>query len=435
MSVVGPVRGPAVTTAFVSEIGDEGIALLARRTQLIPVMIIAGNVCFMLFDPWLNAPVLGRLAVLKLIVLAAQLAGRWLLRAARTPAQMVQGGLACFAVGAFGGAVSGGITSDPFTTPLLCVAGALITAAVVPWGAGPQSIAAAVAVCAGAATIVLVPGAPAAGYPVIALSFIAAISIYVASELARQRAAEAAARVELQRHQADLAHVLRVGAMGEMVAQLAHELTQPLGAIANYAAGCRHRLRASTRADGDLVEAVDHIAAEALRAGEIIRRIRGFVRNAPPNRSATDVNALVRDVVSLIGPEARANQITLQSSLQDGLSAINVDAVQIEQVLINLVRNGLESLRQRSHGERVLAISTRDAGADVEIAVSDSGIGLGSVEPEALFEPFYTTKSDGLGMGLAISRAIIQAHGGRIWVVSSLQGGAAFHFALPRPVA
>lgn len=425
--------GTVIATAVIHEVGADGNELLARRTRMIPIMIIAGTVCFVIFDPWLNAPVLSKLVVLKLAVIAAQLAGLGMLRAAATPPRMVQIGLICFAIGAVGGAVSGIITHDPFTTPLLCMAGALITAAVVPWGARPQSFAAAFAVAAAAATIVLVTGWPAAGYPVIALSFIAAISVYVAFELARQRTAEAAARVELQRHQAELAHVLRVGAMGEMAAQLAHELTQPLGAIANYAAGCRNRLQATPGAGADLVDAVDRIASEALRAGEIIRRIRGFVRNAPPNRTATDVNMLVRDVVSLISAEARASNVTIELALQEDLRAIAVDAVQIEQVLINVVRNGLESLRHSPEGNRVLGIATSHVPPRaVEIAVYDSGGGLGDADPDAVFEPFYTTKENGLGMGLAISRAIIEAHGGRLWVVPSLTRGVTFHFSLPR---
>jgi signal transduction histidine kinase len=411
---------------------DEATAeSLVVRTRVLLRIIIIGNLLFAVADPWLHADVFPQLSAIKLVTIGVQLAGLRLLSGTPGSRRTVAVGLLCFAAGAGAGTVAGVITRDPFTTPLLCIAGALTAAAVIPWGPGIQLVVAAIAVLAAFIVISLVATLPSLGYPLVGLLLIAAISVYIAYEFARQRAAEATAKVALQRRQAELAHVLRVGALGEMAAQLAHELTQPLGAIANYAAGCRRRLQATIGETDPVIEVVDRIASEALRAGEIIRRLRGFVRKAEPRREAVDVNALVDEVVRLVAGEARESNVPIEVSLHPGLPEVHADGVQIEQVVMNLVRNALEAMHDNAADTSGLAIETRLAdGAGIEVAVCDSGPGLRG-DPAEIFEPFQTTKPDGLGMGLAISRSIIEAHGGRLWVTTNSTRGVTFSFTLP----
>jgi PAS domain S-box-containing protein len=240
-------------------------------------------------------------------------------------------------------------------------------------------------------------------------------------------------RVEEQarEHQAELAHVLRLGTMGEMAAGLAHEINQPLGAIANYAQGCVHRLRAGSTDVAALLPIVEEIALEALRAGQIIRRLRELVRKETPQQEIVDLNALVRKSFQIIEPEARQHGIDVQLTLQHDLPLVTCDAIQIEQVLLNLLLNGIEAMQAPGNGERTLSISTAAAGADaIEVAIRDSGIGV--PEPPAdVFAPFFSTKRQGLGMGLSISRSIIEAHGGRLTAARNPDEGSTFRFVLP----
>ncbi len=404
--------------------------LLLRRTRMIPWIIIAGNVVFAAVDPWLYRDHLAPLGVTKLAVVAVQIAGLACLRGAPSRRATMAVGLVCVAAAAAGGVRAAVLTADPFTTPLLCLAGALTTAAVVPWGGLAQAGAALIAAAAAMGTVAQTFGVARAGYPHLAIAFVAVLSVYIARELGRQRAAERRATLELRRHQAELAHVLRVGTMGEMAAQLAHELTQPLGAIANFAAGARRRLLAQG-ADPELIAVVDHVSTEALRAGDIIRRLRALIRKDGPQRSAVAINALVREVAELIRGEAHEHAVRLVLRLDPELPHVAADAVQIEQVLLNLVRNALEAMHDAGGAAPVLTIETRrGSDAAVEVAVHDSGPGIDAAEAERIFEPFHTTKPSGLGMGLAISRSIIEAHGGRLWLSPSGARGATFRFTL-----
>jgi PAS domain S-box-containing protein len=238
--------------------------------------------------------------------------------------------------------------------------------------------------------------------------------------------AEQAAR----QHQADLAHVLRLSTMGEMASGLAHEINQPLGAIANYAQGCVRRLRAGAVDAGDLLPIIEEIGGEALRAGEIIRRLRDLVRKDTNRHLPADVNHLVRESARLIEPEARSRGVTLRLDLAPTLPAVSCNDIQIEQVLLNLLLNGVDAVEAGDNGHRTLAVHTALAGDTVQVAVSDSGVGL--PEPPAdVFAPFYSTKASGLGMGLSISRSIIEAHGGRLWGVRNPERGSTFRFTLP----
>ena len=238
--------------------------------------------------------------------------------------------------------------------------------------------------------------------------------------------AEATAR----QHQADLAHVLRLSTMGEMASGLAHEINQPLGAIANYATGCVRRLRTGTVDGAGVLPIVEEIAAEALRAGEIIRRLRDLVRKDNSRQAPADLNHLVRESVRLIEPEARARGVKLRMELAPTLPEISCNDIQIEQVLLNLLLNGVDAVEAADNGKRLLAVQTVLSGDTVQVAVSDSGVGLPD-PPADVFAPFYSTKASGLGMGLSISRSIIEAHGGRLWGVRNDDCGSTFRFTLP----
>jgi C4-dicarboxylate-specific signal transduction histidine kinase len=239
-------------------------------------------------------------------------------------------------------------------------------------------------------------------------------------------------RIEAQarQHQAELAHVLRLGTMGEMAAGLAHEINQPLGAIANYAQGCVRRLRDGSIDDTALLPIVEQIAAEALRAGEIIRRLRELVRKESPEYQDVDLNSLVRKSVQMVEPEARQHGIRLHLRLAPDLPPAPCTSIQIEQVLVNLLLNGIEAVQAADNGERTLTLTPAPAAGGVEVAIRDSGVGI--PEPPAdVFAPFFSTKPSGLGMGLSISRSIIEAHGGRLSATRNADRGSTFRFTLP----
>jgi len=241
------------------------------------------------------------------------------------------------------------------------------------------------------------------------------------------RASEERAR----EHQAQLAHVLRASTMGEMAAALAHEINQPLGAVVNYANGISVRLREGGLAMDDLQEAVTQIAAEGLRAGEIIRRVREFLRQGD-TREPADVNRVVRDAVHLIEPDARRSLIPIHLVLDPGLPLMDIDRIQVEQVILNLLRNGLEAMAEAGAAGHELIVRTAGPTTDtVEVSVRDTGIGVPPAARERIFDPFFTTKTGGLGMGLSISRSIVDAHGGRLWATANPDRGMTFGFTLP----
>lgn len=426
IAVVMPddTRTPSAPVGSVTE------AVLRRRISLVLWVVVVGNLLFAITDPWLNPGLLIPLMVVKGGVIGSQLVGLALLRWPMRRGAAIAIGLLVGAAANVGGVAAAVIVRDPFTTPILCTAAALLTAAVIPWGPRAQLGSALLNLGGGLATVLLVADVPQASGPVVGMIVVSGLSVYIARELARQRNAQARATLALQRHQAEVAHVLRVSALGEMAAQLAHELTQPLGAIANYAAGCRRRLELRADADPEIVGVVDRIGHEALRAGAIIRRMREFLQKSEPQRRPVDVNALVREVVALLDGEARERGIALELQLQEALPAVEADGVEIEQVLINLARNALEAMPSEGRSPR-LAIETRlEHPGAVEVSVRDSGPGLPLGHVEAIFEPFYTTKPRGLGMGLAISRTIIELHGGTL-AASSTPSGATFRFTLP----
>ena len=240
---------------------------------------------------------------------------------------------------------------------------------------------------------------------------------------------QAAARVrELQ---ADMHHLSRVSAMGEMASALAHELNQPLTAIMNYVQACRRLLEAADGGDSDKIGGyMDKAVAQAGRAGEIIRGLREFAHKRETERSLEDVNTIVEEASNLALVGAADRNITSELILCPGLPVVLIDKVQIQQVVFNLVRNSVDAL-ERSE-KRELAIKTSRAGNDsVEVAVCDSGAGLPAEVSERLFQRFVTTKPDGMGIGLSISHSIIDGHGGRLWATPNPDRGTTFRFTLP----
>ena len=235
-----------------------------------------------------------------------------------------------------------------------------------------------------------------------------------------------------QMRQEQMLHHARLAAMGEMAAALAHELNQPLAAIANFSGVVEHQLAAQ---EPDLAQALDvarTIKGQALRAGDIVWRVREFSRKQESVREAIDINALIGDVVRLADIAARSREVIYDYHLTPGLPSLPVDRVQIEQVLLNLVRNGVEAMEGVA-GEKRLLLASRlaEGGGAVHLSVSDRGCGLPDRIAMDLFTPFFTTKPEGMGMGLSISRGIVEAHGGRLWAAPNAGGGTTFHFTLP----
>ena len=235
---------------------------------------------------------------------------------------------------------------------------------------------------------------------------------------------------EARRRHAELIHVARVSTLGNMATQLAHELNQPLAAIVNYASGCERRLAAGTAAGPEIRDAIGEMRGQAERAGEIIKRIRRFVRKQPNKTIDVDINRIVSDAVTLA---AAANpwRIPIELQLADNLPAVQVDEIQIMQVIVNLVRNALEAMSATSPNGRLM-IATAAAGDGVHVTVRDTGPGLVGIEPNQLFEPFVTTKQDGLGIGLSICRSIVELHGGVLSAThNGLETGLTVEFTLP----
>ncbi len=241
----------------------------------------------------------------------------------------------------------------------------------------------------------------------------------------RKRAEEAA-----QQHQIELAHASRLSTMGEMASELAHELNQPLGAITTYADACRKMLDSGRHER--VAAIVDDISEQAHQAAEILRRVRGFVRKQSPLRTGIDVNQVVREVVGLVAPEARKHGITIALELADDLPAVEADPIQLQQVVLNLARNGFDAIIREGGDRRRLTIrSESDGAAGITVHVIDTGCGFAGGSTERLFEPFYTTKPQGMGMGLSICQSIVKSHGGRLEASPRDEGGAVFRLTLP----
>jgi two-component system sensor kinase FixL len=237
---------------------------------------------------------------------------------------------------------------------------------------------------------------------------------------------------EARMMQERLTHFGRISTMGEMAAGIAHEINQPLTAIATYAQACQRFLAQPQTDVADINEGLQQIENQALRAGEVIRRLRSFVRNREVRREPVDPNQLLDDLIMLAQTDTRHHNVHIRLERGENLPQVQADPVQIQQVILNLVRNGIDAMLGQPHDRREIVLSTTlNAEGGVEITVCDHGPGLDDATKAELFNPFFTTKPTGTGLGLAISQSIIRAHGGKVWYRPNPKGGACFCFSLP----
>ena len=240
-----------------------------------------------------------------------------------------------------------------------------------------------------------------------------------ANEILRERANE-------------LAHVSRVMTLGELTASIAHEVNQPLAAIVTNSNACLRWLGGTTPNLGEARQAVERIIKDGYRASEVISRVRTLVKKAPPRSDLVDLNDVILEVLALAQSEARRKDVSPKQELASDLPPVLGDRVQLQQVILNLIINGFEAIANVSDGARELSISSgRDESDNLIVAVRDSGAGLDQADSERVFDAFFTTKPDGMGMGLAICRTIIESHGGRLWATNNAPRGAVFQFTLP----
>jgi len=248
-----------------------------------------------------------------------------------------------------------------------------------------------------------------------------------ANTLSRRRS-----EMEGQRLRQDLAHVGRVSTVGELTASLAHELNQPLTAILANAQALRRILESGSVDLTELRAIVGDIVDDDKRASEVISRLRGFLKKGTLERSRVDMSELVRQVARLVAGDAVLRNVEIQLVLAPDLPPVDGDRVQLQQVVLNLILNGLDAMRDSEAGNRTLVLRTAcDSPVTVEVTVEDSGAGIEKADLDHIFDAFYTTKADGLGMGLAIVRTIVEAHGGRVGAENNPEGGATFSFVLP----
>ncbi|MEH2567387.1 AAA family ATPase [Bradyrhizobium sp. AZCC 2289] len=249
----------------------------------------------------------------------------------------------------------------------------------------------------------------------------------VARHITERKRAEAA----LRDMEMELAHANRVATMGQLSASIAHEVNQPITAAVTYALAARRYLSAEPPNFREVDDALSLIVKEGNRAGEVVGRIRALIKKAPARRDAVEINDAILEVIALTRTEAANNSVSVRTQLAEGLPRVQGDRVQLQQVLLNLIINAIEAMRDVGEEERELLISTRNEPDGVSVEVRDSGPGFAPAALECVFEAFYTTKPGGLGLGLSICRSIIEAHNGRLWASANLPRGASFQFALP----
>jgi signal transduction histidine kinase len=415
---------------------SEAFALLVQRTRVGLWLSLTSITLFALVDPFVNRAVLGPLYAIKAVQIGVTAGVFRLLDRATSWGRVVAAALVAASVFAATTALSGIVTADTTTTPVLLAVLSMGTATLLPWGVGPQLLVQAVVVASVLWNLWAVDHGRIDPSLALALAIASCVSVYAAHAAARyQRERERAEAVEeelrVRQHQAGLAHAARLSTLGGMAAGLAHEINQPLSAIVSYASGSARRIRAGEIEPAALLSVVDSIASEALRAAETLRRIREFVRSSEATRTRADLNALVREALYFAEAEARELGVTLRLALTMAPLDVEVDPIQLEQVFLNLVRNGFESMADGQPAPREVTIETAASDGAVEVVVRDTGIGVPPESAHRLFEPFFTTKREGLGLGLPISRSIVEAHGGELWASPSAPRGTAFHVRLP----
>lgn len=237
-------------------------------------------------------------------------------------------------------------------------------------------------------------------------------------------------QARLDQAQAELAHVSRLNLLGQMGASIAHEVNQPLSAIVTYAKSGQRWLARDQPDTAEAADCLDHIAANATRAADIVGRIRDLARRAEPQQIHFDLSALIDETVALLQRDLQSHSVVIRTAIAPGLPAIWGDRVQIQQVLMNLMVNAGQAMALTPAGQRELLIEAASDRDHITVTVSDRGSGLPD-EPDRLFEPFRSTKPDGMGMGLSISRAIVERHAGSLTLTNRNGGGASFRFTLP----
>lgn len=240
-----------------------------------------------------------------------------------------------------------------------------------------------------------------------------------------------AAELETQQARAELAHLARATTLGALTASIAHEINQPLTGVVINGNACRRWLSAKPPNLPEAEKAVERIVRDASRGSEVIERIRRLARREPSEIALLDLNETAIETLALTRSEIKANGIHLRVELAAGLPGVMGDRVQLQQVILNLVINAIEALSSVNSGQRELVVSTASDGKSVDLAIQDSGKGLDTLEADRIFDPFHTSKQGGLGMGLTISRSIIESHGGRIQGAAAPRRGAVFTFTLP----
>jgi PAS domain S-box-containing protein len=249
------------------------------------------------------------------------------------------------------------------------------------------------------------------------------------SDVTERKLAEEALE-RLRKHEAELAHMNRVSVMGEMAASLAHEIKQPITAATTNAQICLWLLEKEKLDVSEMREASSAVAQSVKRAADIIDRVRALFKKSAQDRELVDVNQVVREIDAMLRNESRVSSVMTNLQLSDSVPQVKGDRVQLQQVVMNLMLNAIEAMKD-SGGELVVT-SERTDGGQVLVSVSDCGVGLPKGKEEHIFDAFFTTKSQGTGMGLAISRSIIESHGGRLWAQSNPDHGATFRFELPQ---
>jgi C4-dicarboxylate-specific signal transduction histidine kinase len=243
------------------------------------------------------------------------------------------------------------------------------------------------------------------------------------------------AEESLRESETNLAHMNRVSLMGELVASLSHEITQPIASARNNVCAAQNFLNKQPLDLGEVREALGCAVYDTDRAGEIINRIRDHIKKAPPRKDHFDLNAAINEVIVFARSAIIANGVSVQTRLAEALFPVHGDRVQLQQLILNLLLNAVEAMGSSEATARELLISTDQGHKGALVAVRDSGPGIDPEGLERIFAAFYTTKSNGMGMGLSICRSIVEAHGGRLWAEANEPRGALFQFTLPNASA
>jgi signal transduction histidine kinase len=270
-----------------------------------------------------------------------------------------------------------------------------------------------------------------AGYSTAIFTAFLAIGLFMLQQLKRMEVRRQRAEERATRHQSDLAHIDRINTMGEMASSLAHELNQPLAAISTYCQAGLRLLESNDDNPDKLAHALEHASIQSQRAGEIIRQMRRLAGKGVVRREPVDINHVIHNAISLIRKEIKRKNISLTMDLDNDLPTVDADETQIEQVILNLLHNAIEAMLSDNESANSLLISSSQTDpATIQVMVSDTGSGMDNETLGKIFDTFYTTREDGMGLGLSISRSIIEAHGGQLWADSAPGAGSTFYFTL-----